>query len=297
MESSKLWRWRARRRRPAGFAIVALTFGLVSTMAQAASAEGTGWQSTECELDGSPLAATPYCTPPLEVPQPPATPLTCVGAVVCMGTYKDLAQAGFDITGMLAADRRGPAPGRPPVRPTTHPAAPLASVSYSAWLNFYLYAGSNCSGTVNANGRCGWLYHKYSTIVNGIPQPGVRISAYPARSGNNNPAQDWVRNVGPIPNEYSYKWGFMNGSFTGYEPSSSATFSPGKWRLDPWVVSNGSQTRSAFEIHGGTGSHAFAVSGTNGCIRLPSSSITSLKSMWNSRTSNKKNGAYLSIYY
>lgn len=210
-----------------------------------------------------------------------------------MGTYDDLRYAGFDVTGMEAEDSRMLA---------AHPRRPMAQEAasgtwYGAWLNFYLYLNTNCGGTVKSNNRCGWLYHKYTKVIDGVPKPGVTTTAYPARSGNNNPAQEWVYNTGPLPNDFSYKWGFMNGSFTGYEPDSSSTFSPGKWRLDPWSVSNGSTTRGAFEIHGGTGSHDFWSSGTQGCIRLPSSSVTGLKSMWNNRSSNRKDGAYLSIYY
>ncbi|MGQ0668632.1 MAG: hypothetical protein ACT4PO_02985 [Actinomycetota bacterium] len=295
MERSKPRRRRRGWRRATGVVVLSAGLVVLPALAQAGSAAAkAGWRSPACERDGSPLAAGTVCTPPSAVPQPPPTPLTCDGAVVCMGTYEDLRRAGFDVTGMRAADRAMLA-----AHPTLlrAPSAAAATTTYSAWLTFYLYNGTNCSGTVSQNGRCGWLYHKYSTILNGIPQPAVTTSAYPARSGNNNPAQEWVVNVGPLPNDFTYKWGFMNGAFTGYEADTSASFSPGKWRLDPWTVSNGSVTRSAFEIHGGTGTHEFSVSGTLGCIRIPSSSVTGLKSMWNNRTSNRKDGASVSIYY
>jgi len=146
---------------------------------------------------------------------------------------------------------------------------------------------------VRKNGYCGWLYHKYTASSNS----GVLTTSYPARSGNNRPNDDWVKNVGPIPNEYKWKWGFMNGSYRGYEPDTRTSFDPGKWRLDPWSVTRNGVTRGAFEIHGGSGRSDFWVAPTLGCIRLPKTSIQSLKSKWDTRTDNKKNGAYVYIYY
>ncbi len=276
---------------------IAVTLTMLPAMAGTASASANaGWRSRACERDGSPLLASPFCTPNPPVHQPPSTPATCEGAIVCMGTYADLRRAGFDITGMRAADRRmlaaHPELSRPP-----SDLPQVATTTYSAWMDFYLYANLNCSGTVSQNGRCGWLYHKYIKIVNGVPKTGVTTSAYPARSGNNNPAQDWVVNVGPIPNEFTYAWGFMNGVFTGFESDTTDTFSPGKWRLDPWSVTNNGVTRGAFEVHGGINAHSFYTTGTQGCIRLPAASITSLKSMWNNFTSNKKDGVSVSINY
>ena len=89
----------------------------------------------------------------------------------------------------------------------------------------------------------------------------------------------------------------MNGVQTGYESDGGGSFSPGKWRLDPWSVTHNGVTRGAFEIHGGRDSHDFwninAVTGER--IRLPQPSITSLKSHYNTLTSNKTS-AYLHIY-
>jgi hypothetical protein len=78
---------------------------------------------------------------------------------------------------------------------------------------------------------------------------------------------------------------------------STAEYNPAKWRLDPWSVTHGSVTRGAFEIHGGSGTHDFWVQQTLGCIRLPQTSVTGLKSKWDTRTSNKTGGVSVTIYY
>jgi hypothetical protein len=210
-----------------------------------------------------------------------------------------MAAAGLDVEAMKAADARAVADlkkGGALLGQATAAATGIeatAATVYGAWVNFHLYNGTNCANTVKAAGYCGWLYHKYTASSTGA----TYTSSYPARSGNNNPANDWMPNVGPIPNEYSWKWGFMNGVYRGYEVDTSASFYPGKWRLDPWSVTRNGVTRGAFEIHGGSGAHDFWSSGTLGCIRLPQTSVTGLKSKWDTRTDNKASGAYVYIYY
>lgn len=272
------------------------------------------WQLPECEEDGSPLLATPYCTPPPGYrPQETPTPLTCDGAVFCNATYEEMAAAGYDVDVMQAQDREalqaatasltgvGPTdelqkstdPGLTPV-PVVQPQA-----YYSAWVQFYLYHDSHCLGTKKQNNHCGWLYHKYTCSGNcpdDQTQGTVYTSSYPARSGNNKPADDWEFEVGPIPNEYSWRWGYMNGERTGYESDSGTSFDPGKWRLDPWSVTHNGKNRGAFEIHGGKGTSEFWKKGTKGCIRLPQASVTSLKSKYDNRTSNKTS-VYVHIHY
>ncbi len=262
----------------------------------------TGWQDPLCELDGGPWSTSPICTPPSEVPQPPPTEDTCQGAVFCDATYEEMKAAGFDTSAMRANDAAMLA-SIPLPRSLAGGEAAAASVYYLAWLNFYLYqAPTNCEGTVRDQDHCGWLYHKYQQIVDGIPKPGIYTSAFPARSGNNDPADMWVVDTGPQPSSWGssspsissgrWRWGWMNGSFTGYEPSTSDAFYPGKWRLDPWTAWRGPDRtgtqRGAFEIHGGRKASDFWRSRTHGCIRLPSSSITGLKSKWNNYTSNKR---------
>jgi len=271
----------------------------------------TGWQDPLCEVDGSPWTTSPLCTPPAEVPQPPPTADTCLGAVFCDATYEEMEAAGFDTSAMQANDAAMLA-SMPFPPPLSGGEATTASVYYLAWLNFYLYNNENCSGTVKQNQHCGWLYHKYQQIVDGVPKPGVYTTSFPARSGNNDPADMWVVDTGPQPSSWGssspsitsgrWRWGWMNGSFTGYEADSTDTYYPGKWRLDPWTVwrysgRSGTQ-RGAFEIHGGRGSHDFWQSGTHGCIRLPSDSVTGLKGKWNNYTDNKRDPyAELVDYY
>jgi hypothetical protein len=218
--------------------------------------------------------------------------------------------AGFDTTAMRANDAADLATMAEPAFQTD---AVTASVYYRGWLNFYLYlAPTNCSGTVQDNNHCGWLYHKYQQYVDGVPKPTIYTTSYPARSGNNKPADMWVQNTGPQPRVWGsssptissghYRWGWMNGGFTGYNADSSAEFNPGKWRLDPWNVWQQSGQsgikRGEFEIHGGSGTHEFQVSRTQGCIRLKQAGITSLKSKWNNYTNNKQDPyAELTDYY
>jgi hypothetical protein len=250
------------------------------------------WQDPECEVDGSPWADSNQCTPPAEVPQPwPALAPSCEGAVFCMATYEQMRQAGFDTTQLEAHEAEMLAS----MPPHSSPQSPY----YSAFVEFDLYAApTGCSGTVRDNNHCGWLYHRY--VIG--DDPPTYTSSYPARSGNNNPPNKWTVNVGPLPDTWKSsspsiaspyrRWGWMNSGFTGYESSGSDTFYPGKWRLDPWNVYSGAGKtgthRSAFEIHGGRNAHDFWIKRTAGCIRLPSGSITGLKSMWDTRSSNKR---------
>lgn len=303
----------------AGCALV-LGVGLITVPAAGAGAKPkpsptptpTGWQDPLCEVDGSPWTTSPLCTPPAEVPQPPPTADTCLGAVICDATYEEMEAAGHDTSLTRANDAAMLASIPLPASLTTDEAA-TASVYYLAWLNFYLYAApTNRQGTKRDHDHCGWLYHKYQQIVDGVPKPGVYTTSFPARSGNNDPADEWVVDTGPQPSWWRssspsitsgrWRWGWMNGSFTGYESDTSDTYYPGKWRLDPWTVwkqsgRTGTQ-RGAFEIHGGRGSHDFWQSGTHGCIRLPSDSITGLKGKWNNYTDNKRDPyAELTDYY
>jgi len=243
-------------------------------------------------------------------PEPPPTPLSCDGTVLCMATEDEARAAGLDVDTMRRNDQQALATVLAQREADLKQSGMTSTLSsyYSAWVNFYLYQSSAgyCSGTVNHNNHCGWLYHRYYDDASGW----LYTTSFPARSGSNIPANDWSYG-GPIPNDHQpaggsvtnhYKWGFMNGTYYGYQSDSSATFDPGKWRLDPWYVNEPGTgappyERSEFEIHGGSGNHDFWVSGTYGCIRLPKASITSLKSLWDNRTSNKQMGAYVYVYY
>ncbi|HDL49230.1 MAG TPA: hypothetical protein ENH33_04630, partial [Actinobacteria bacterium] len=189
-------------------------------------------------------------------PEPPPAPLTCVGAVLCMASEAEVRAAGLDVDAMRRDDRAELAS----IQARVHSSGTLSSSYYGGWVNFYLYYNSHCSGTKYYNGYCGWLYHRYYDDGSGW----VYTTSFPARSGNNVPADDWKPSKGPIPNDHRppgssvtnrYTWGFMYGAYRGYEPDSSSSFDPGKWRLDPWSVNKpGTDTytyeRSEFEIHG-----------------------------------------------
>jgi hypothetical protein len=91
--------------------------------------------------------------------------------------------------------------------------------------------------------------------------------------------------------------GSQGTSLTRLLPSIPAN---GAWI--PWVVwrqsGGGGTQRGEFEIHGGSGTHEFQVSRTNGCIRLKQAGITSLKSKWNNYTNNRQDPyAELTDYY
>jgi hypothetical protein len=262
----------------------------------------TSWDDPLCYVEGGPWGNSPQCQPPSVVPQPPPTAPTCEGAVFCQETYAQMEAAGFDTTQMRANDQAILAGLPMPTIPSSASAATSTTFN-NAWLNFYLYYKSNCTGTVNDNGYCGWLYHKYIVLVDGVQKGGVHTSSYPGRSGNNNPDQMWTPNTGPQPRSWgsskpsiasgSWRWGWRSGNKAGYETDTSESYYPGKWPLDPWRLWKGSgqsgTERDYFLIHGGSGPHEFKVKRTEGCIRLPSNSVTSLKSMWNNYTDNKWN--------
>jgi hypothetical protein len=168
-----------------------------------------------------------------------------------------------------------------------------SGISYAGWLGFHLdKAPDNCASQWINNGHCGWLFHKYDVITNGNPGK-IFTTAYRSVSGDNNPADIAKRNVGPVPNNLSYKWGFdPQNNYQGFVSDTTAPFDPGKWRLFPWSVDG----RCCFEVHGGSGSHA-APTPTGGCIRISYDGINSLKSMWFTRTDNRKQGAPVYIYY
>jgi hypothetical protein len=141
----------------------------------------------------------------------------------------------------------------------------------------------------------------------------MRVTAYPASSGTNDPEQMWDQKTGPLPDVFLddvdgdgsyeerdwYLWGAMNDLATGFEFDTDESFYPGKWRLDPWTILNptevGDPARSSFEIHGGVlkGHDGNVVTsrlwntGTLGCIRLDTEGVLGLKSKWDNRTTNQ----------
>ncbi len=171
------------------------------------------------------------------------------------------------------------------------------------WNDFNLYpADSSCIGTATVvyHGYCAWLFNHVTQFVNGIAKPTYSYT-YPARSGDNIPADHWIVNQGPIPNgDWAsstpsglghFHWGWKYGTKIGFIKDTTDTYYPGKFPLDPWdVYSGASQSgthRNAFEIHGGINAHDFSTTPTFGCIRLPAPSVNGVKYQWVNSTDNK----------
>ena len=274
-----------------------------------ASPATADWSDPSCEVDGSPLAGSQACVPPVDADDPTPIPNSCAGADVCEQTYAQLRGTAFDDLGVRTEDAQALSD-----LPTV-PARRLrgSGISYGGWVSFHLYRDKHCNGTIKDNNFCGWLFHKYRVITATGPKPGIHVTAFPARSGNNRPGDEWVRDLGPVPNRFagsagghprtSFRWGRMNGSYTGFEQDGSGSFYPGKWRLDPWVIhqpAHPSHTRSSFEIHGGRngdGSSRFWTTRTNGCIRLTIKGIRGLRAKWSHRTDNRRRAEVYVVHH
>ena len=280
---------------------------LIGALLAAASAAGAvggmparaDWRAPACEIDGGALAGTRRCTPPRGISHALHVPNSCAGAVYCEATYRELDAAGFDASRLRAADAEASATAGRAASTTRAP----GRLTYGGWISFHNYRGRRCAGTVRDGGHCAWLFHEYRVFEGGDPRGGVHVTAYPARSGDNDPSDKWVRNVGPLPDRFrarrrgrtrdSYRWGRMNGRFTGFEPDRRESFYPGLWRLDPWVVYKPHSThfRSSFEVHGGRntdGSSRLWTTRTGGCIRLSIAGIRGLRAKWSNRTDNRR---------
>jgi hypothetical protein len=268
---------------------------VTSAVLQTTSAAAV-WTDPACERDGGPLAASADCVPPADLPEDDPVPNSCEGAVVCEATYAELAGTPFDDPQVRWEDDRA-------TRTLATTRARGSGVTYAGWSTFAIYDGKRCKGTVRDNGRCAWLFHKYRAITDQGPRPGIYVTAFPARSGNNYPPDRWVRDVGPVPDRFratpggrtrdAFRWGRMYGRFIGFERDARSSFYPGKWRLDPWVIykPGTTHTRSSFEIHGGRradGGASLWTTRTQGCIRLSIRGIRGLKAKWDNRTDNRR---------
>lgn len=169
----------------------------------------------------------------------------------------------------------------------------LASSAYSpyGYLRFRLVPSTS---TYARNGYLGTLYFVYGYYSATTDSYKWYTVSWPGRSGDNIPSHQSIVGVGPIP-AYTYDFGFMYGAWRGYEADGTASFYPGKWRLDPWV--GAPYGRSCLEVHGGSGTHLFAA--TSGCIRLYPASITSLRSYYTYKMANKydTSSAHLYVQY
>jgi hypothetical protein len=144
------------------------------------------------------------------------------------------------------------------------------------------------------NGYLGTLYFTYGIYSAASDSYKWFTVSWPARSGNNRPADQAKVNVGPIP-EYRWTFGFLYGAWRGYEADARESFYPGKWRLDPWT--GGPYGRGYMEVHGGIGTHEYGA--TSGCIRLYSKHLPQLKTYYDSKMANKKDAstAILTVDY
>jgi len=162
----------------------------------------------------------------------------------------------------------------------------LAATTWSpyGYLRFRLVP--NTTSPYARNGYLGTLYFIYGIYYPTVDAYKWYTVSWPARSGNNRPADQSKVGVGPIP-AYTWDFGFMNGVWRGYEADGRDAFYPGKWRLDPWT--GGPYNRCYLEVHGGRYSHEFAA--TSGCVRVYPSAITALKSYYDTKMANKKDKA------
>ncbi|MDZ4167591.1 MAG: hypothetical protein U1E08_07850 [Coriobacteriia bacterium] len=173
-------------------------------------------------------------------------------------------------------------------------ASVIAATTYSpyGYLKFTLVP--NTTSPYARNGYLGTLYFTYGIYSAVVDAYKWYTVSWPARSGNNRPADQSKVNLGPIP-AYTWDFGFMYGAWRGYEADGRVEFYPGKWRLDPWT--GGPYGRSYLEVHGGTGAHTFAA--TSGCIRIYPAAISALKSYYDTKMANKKDpgSAHLTVRY
>ena len=144
------------------------------------------------------------------------------------------------------------------------------------------------------NGYLGMLYFTYGVYSATTDSYKWFTASWPARSGNNRPADQGKTGLGPVP-EYRWTFGFMYNAWRGYEADGREAFYPGKWRLDPWT--GGPYGRGYIEVHGGIGTHEFGA--TSGCVRLYSTHLPQLKTYYDSKMANKKDGstAILTVDY
>ncbi len=236
----------------------------------------------------------------------------CAGAVVCDATFDELSAMGIDMTPIEADYQTELSQALGGGGPLSALAATSSTFSGDyGWNEFYLALNQdgNCNGAkVVDGGHCGWLYNHFTVFSNGSPKASF-TTIFEARSGNNDPADHWVPNLGPLPNgDWTssspslgrFHWGWKQGAYSGYTAFTDPAYDPGYFPLDPWDVYNAQGVhRGSFLIHGGTGTHYYTKSETNGCIRIRSEAVSSLRSLWVNYTDNKRDkpGPDQFVYY
>lgn len=262
------------------------------------------WLHVNCATDGGLDATSGACTSTQDLVEDPPGADTCTGTDgFCDATSDEIAAAGVstaELDSAAASEQKVTVPegGSP------------ASTSFTGrwgWLIFNLVRSGNGACGANPvvdNGFCGNLWHSWAQYSNGVPTSSMHSSRFFARSGDNNPGDRWVRNVGPLPDTWDssatpageayHHWGWYNGHFQGYVRLSDPAYYPGAWSVDPFVVyhsnpgPNESSSRSAFMIHGGWQSHEYESSRSHGCIRLRYQAIPGLRAKWDNSTGNKR---------
>jgi hypothetical protein len=294
------------------YALTSSDTGTANTrvVVKAADAQGTTrlpsiyWASPGCLLDGNAIPDT-LCLALATVGNDDSVALDCSGTErFCNSSETTISGAGVptafidgNLLDIAAPDPEG--------------VATSGFTGKYAWYNFNLRLGgaSECpSGSVVLNNHCGVFWHNWQYYSNGSRQGPAYGSDFKARSGgplntdiySNNPAQKWVRDHGPMPNNgswssssprylYKHHFGFQNGNFQGFVSSYSDTFYPGWWSIDPWTIYSSSGTkRDSFQVHGGRNAHAYASLGTHGCVRLPATGMTSLRPLARNYSDNRK---------
>lgn len=259
------------------------------------------WKREDCESEWLRVSSTSYCrpsTPAIADVSPP--PIDCTYALACGATYDEMTAAGLDMTSLRArfdaAIHAELAKLGLPDREIL-PTRTAASGSNLGLMFFVLLPGGNslCSGP-SYNGNCGNIYFLSLDLFSG----SLYIWDYSGVSGSNRATDKWKPcgdGGGPLPDDgiadgpstrrdTAYAWGWMQNRYTGYESDSREALAPGKWRLDPWTVSQPgkpSNTRGDFEVHGGTGAKQWKDSGSAGatscgCIKGSPTTINNLRS-------------------
>jgi hypothetical protein len=214
-----------------------------------------------------------------------------------MRAQRDLVERGLLVKARAALKAAGIVPaseGRMDAVQASKAAEVVAAAAVSPYGYLRFTLTPNRTNLWARSGYLGTLYFTYGIYSATTDSYKWYTVSWPARSGDNIPShQSWV-GVGPIP-AYTYDLGFMHGAFRGYEADGTASFYPGKWRLDPWT--GAPYGRSCLEVHGGSGTHEFAA--TSGCIRIHPASINSLRSYYTYKMANKydRNSAHVTVRY
>lgn len=203
--------------------------------------------------------------------------------VITEGRAEIEAQALSKVRGALKAAGITPASEEPlDAGELERASAVLASTPYSPYGYASFALVPNYTDQWARNGYLGTVYFSYAYYHAAGDYYSWYTVSWPARSGDNLPYHQSWGGVGPAPGG-TYDLGFVYGTWRGFEWDSRDSFYPGKWRLDPWT--GAPYGRNYLEVHGGRNASDFDP--TQGCIRMHSSSIASLRSYYTYKMANK----------